>query len=505
MPKFLRAESINETYGKHQVSVMHLLAAFARPEVFIHFADNFPQLMNAKDNQGNTFLHFAASNEDYGEEIFKHLVDQGADIFAQNLTMETPIKTLVAAIEKRDPLTLDRRDIYLFIGDYLPSILLASGLPVGALVAELLSLKAFISVLRDHSKFGAFPLLYILTNMVPIVRLPLRAWITYQFVKRAYLGVQTARPHITHRPLRALANSVVHVSNATHSVNQFRKLLKIDVLLASVAEFSYRFFGFFDSVNEKCFGNQGLDINSKNIVSQLDCSATEFEKTFKTELEYDEAVHQFYMEKVKPNVVDLTKFTVDTNENCVDGKNPLDNFPKFTNCTLDQFENTFKHKLDDQETKEFYFEKAKPFIEESSRSCTMIEVLAQGAEGVIACVMSHYEFYFGDLETKKRKSEACLNYETPEGLGNLDLKNRILAVGDHSSCLKGAEDIIGQSLAESCKLSKHDFRKFIKAQKVQLHPDTKIKSDGSYNYADLALNLGQAHELIKNECEVLGK
>ena len=121
LKKILDSKS-SEKYGFQPI---HLLAMSAKPDLLRFALAKNPELINLKDANGNSPLHYAAFNKD--QEAFVELVKAGADIFAANTKSETPLGNLVAIVQTRDPLKLDLFDAYIFSFNLLRVLIYAGG------------------------------------------------------------------------------------------------------------------------------------------------------------------------------------------------------------------------------------------------------------------------------------------------------------------------------------------------------------------------------------------
>lgn len=255
--QFLDQFSANlfEPFDQH---LIHLLALFANSHLVIQALKLHPEWAILLDNQGNNLAHYGALNSD--ESVMITLVEKGVSLFQENAKEQTPLALFVHRVQKQDPLNWDKRDIFLFLNSWLPTTLqlaVKSGIlplsleAIASTVASLalhsslnylISFYPYLSILfsKCHTPFQKFLLAAALvgTSWIPIVNLPIQAYITYCFVHRAYQTLGQTWQHLKHRPIKAICISMIKTANALDQISSFYNCFSVFKPITQTSSYS---------------------------------------------------------------------------------------------------------------------------------------------------------------------------------------------------------------------------------------------------------------------------
>lgn len=432
---------------------IHLLAMFAKPAVLKAALIQHSSLVELKDVNGNTPLHYSAFNSDQG--AFVELAKAGANIFAMNSKSESPLGNLVGLAQARDPLHWNKSDIFIFASQWLPAAVLAAK-EFGYLPDEVMGLSmalyglsgaAIISNFalllegcRNRPKKFLFTMAYLTTSWLPFVGLPIHAYNTYVLASRALGALKLAYNHAGRRPLKSLSIAVVKSSNAYSMMNSLYQHGSLTYytgkLAAKVHSLYSRSEEFFSTMETKCGAMP------------------------------ESVLGGIFDAKVNPE------------------------FPKYVDCATSNFEEDFKETLEQEPALDsFYSQVVKPFVTEYASSCPQSDL--EGGNG--ACVQALWEHYvspYFNMDPNASPTDDCGDYQSPANMSSLSVAERIREIGSPKGCLAKATDIIG--LKNICDKK---FRRLYGVASLKVHPDQSKEVDK----AELFTYLGAAKEMLDKE------
>ncbi|MCH9633234.1 MAG: hypothetical protein S4CHLAM6_15870 [Chlamydiae bacterium] len=443
--------SIVESKG-NGFQTIHLLAMFAKPAVLKAVLEHNRDLKDCRDSHGNTPLHYSAFNPDQG--AFVELSKAGANIFAVNSKSETPLGNLVALAQAKDPLQWAKKDIIIFLAQWLPTAVKAAYeygylgdeemlaaskvLSFLGIAASISNFRFLLDSCRNRPRKFLFAIAYLSTNWIPIVGLPMHAYNTYVLASRALESLKLAYHHFGRRSLRSLMMAGVKSSNAYTSM-------------------------------------QGLYVHGKmaHNLARIVATAQSVYARFE---EYLSASSSDCGEMPEPLLFRGTKV------------NP--EFPKYVDCANQKFEEIFNEELEKSpELDSFYYDVLKPMTTEYAKSCP--ESDSQGGGGsCFVKMVEHYVYPYFNINPEGNSVNSCGDYKPPRNMKTLSVVERIRAIGSPKGCLAKAKDILG--LKNICDKK---FRQLYGKISLKVHPDHLKEADAQ----SLFTYLGNAKEMLVNE------